>query len=103
MTFEQCQAALAEIRGQQKTAHPVIQVTCSGSTLRGRLVRTDTDRTTSPDQQSPFGMLVLEQPGLILGPLSFIQIANIPTDGLKNAQASEVSKANQPILSGSRS
>ena len=44
MTFEQCQAILTEIRLRQGTDHPLVQVTCSGAVLRGRLSRADTDR-----------------------------------------------------------
>lgn len=82
MTFEQCKAVLSEIRRRQGTNHPLVQVTCSGTVVRGRLTRTDTDRALGSNPQSPFGLLVLEQPGLLAGPLSFVQIANIPEDGL---------------------
>ena len=82
MTFEQCKTTLSEIRHRQGTIHPLVQVNCSGSVVRGRLTRTDTDRPHSSNPQSPFGLLVLEQPGLLPGPLTFVQIASIPDDGL---------------------
>ena len=82
MTFEQCQAILSDIRSHQGTDHPMVQVTCSGSVVRGRLTRTDTDRPHHSNHQSPYGLLVLEQPGLFPGPLTFVQIANIPDAGL---------------------
>jgi hypothetical protein len=61
----------------------MLQVTCSGTIVRGRLTRTDTDRPHQSTHQSPYGLLVLEQPGLFPGPLTFVQIANIPEDGLR--------------------
>ncbi|QEH33444.1 hypothetical protein OJF2_19460 [Aquisphaera giovannonii] len=82
MTFEQCQAVLSEIRQHQGTDHPLVQVTCSGAILRGRVLRSDSDRPARPNQDSPFGLLVLQQPGLFPGPLNFIQIASIPSGGL---------------------
>jgi hypothetical protein len=87
MTFEQCQEVLAEIRSRQGTDHPLVQVTSSGSIVRGRLRRTDTDRPPRPNTHSPYGLLVLEQPGLFPGPLTFVQIANIPADGLRDARS----------------
>ena len=82
MTFEQCEAVLAEIRKRQGTDHPLVQVTCSGAVLRGRVTRTDSDRPTRSRQQSPYGLLVLEQPGLVPGPFTFVQIASIPENGV---------------------
>lgn len=84
MTFEQCQAILTQIRRRQGTDHPLVQVTCAGSVVRGRLARTDTDRPPRCDHPSPYGLLVLEQPGLVPGPLTFIQIANIPENGIED-------------------
>jgi hypothetical protein len=83
MTFEQCKTALSEIRSRQGTDHPLVQITCSGSIVCGRLTRTDTDRPPHANQSSPYGLLVLEQPGLVPGPLTFVQIASIPENGLK--------------------
>jgi hypothetical protein len=89
MTFEQCQALLSEIRRRQGTDHPLVQVTSSGSIVRGRLTRTDTDRQPRSNIRSPFGLLVIEQPGLVPGPMTFVQIANIPDDGLQEYHARE--------------
>ncbi len=83
MTFEQCKTALSEIRRRQGTDHPHVRITCSDSVVRGRLTRTDTDRPPRSNQSSPYGLLVLEQPGLVPGPLTFVQIATIPENGLK--------------------
>jgi len=90
MTVEQCQAILAEIRRRQGTDHPLVQVTSSGSIVRGRLQRADTDRPPRPNTRSPYGLLVLEQPGLFPGPLTFVQIANIPDNGLRDAVSHKV-------------
>jgi hypothetical protein len=82
MTFEQCENVLAEIRKRQGTDHPLVEVNCSGAVLRGRLSRTDSDRSPRSGRQSPYGLLVLEQPGLVPGPLTFVQIASIPENGV---------------------
>jgi hypothetical protein len=100
MTFEQCQAALSEIRRRQGTDHPLVQVTCSGSIVRGRLARTDTDRPPRPNRRSPFGLLVVEQPGLVPGPATFVQIANIPDDGLRDYQPRDPAAARVLVSAG---
>jgi hypothetical protein len=102
MTFEKCQAVLAEIRHRQGTDHPLVQVTCSGSTVRGRLTRTDTDRPLRPNSRSPFGLLVLEQPGLVPGPSTFVQIANIPEGGLRDYQPRESITTTARVLVSAR-
>ena len=89
MTFEQCENVLAEIRRRQGTDHPLVQVTCSGAVLRGRLSRTDPDRPPCSRQQSPYGLLVLEQLGLVPGPLTFVQIASIPENGVADLSVHE--------------
>ena len=98
MTFEQCKTALSEIRHRQGTDHPLVQITCSGSVVRGRLTRTDTDRPPRSNQKSPYGLLVLEQPGLVPGPLTFVQIANIPEGGLQEDSAREEPQDKAPEL-----
>jgi hypothetical protein len=100
MTFEQCRLILSEIRRRQGTEHPLLQVSCSGAIVRGRLTRTDTDRLSLSCQHSPYGLLVLENPGLLAGPLTFVQIANIPDDGLKEFLLHEETKANEQVLVG---
>ena len=100
MTFEQCKATLSEIRHRQGTDHPLVQIIYAGSVVRGRLTRTDTDRPPRPNQQSPFGLLVLEQPGLVPGPLAFIQIASIPDGGLTEDPAREVSRLKDTQFAG---
>jgi len=100
MTFEQCKMTLSEIRHRQGTDYPLVRITCSGSVVRGRLTRTDTDRPPRSNQKSPYGLLVLEQPGLVPGPLTFMQIASIPEDGLKEDAAREESKIKDAELVG---
>src|SRR5271166_3011994 len=77
MTFEQCKTTLSEIRHCQGTDHP-----------------------PRSNQSSPYGLLVLEQPGLVPGPLRFVQIANIPEDGLTEDAAREESKVKVTQLVG---
>ncbi len=104
MTFEQCKTTLSEIRRHQGTEHPLLQITCSGSVVRGRLTRTDTDRPQRTEHGSPYGLLVLEQLGLVPGPLTFVQIASIPEDGLKEDSTREEPKVKvtQKIGAGRR-
>jgi hypothetical protein len=102
MTFEQCQAILTQIRRRQGTDHPLVQVNCAGTVVHGRLTRTDTDRPPRPESKSPYGLLVLEQPGLVPGPLTFIQIASIPDDGLRDDAPKPGAHAAVPKLAGVR-
>jgi len=82
MTYEQCQAILAEIRRRQGTERPMVQVTCGASVLCGRVSYSASGLAGRRNPNSPYGVLVLEQMGLSRGPASFVQIANIPDDGL---------------------
>lgn len=100
MTFEQCQAILTEIRRRQGTDHPLVQVTSSDSIVRGRLRSADSDRPHPATCRSPYGLLVLEQPGLVPGPLTLVQIASIPDDGLRDAKAQQ--PAAEKVLAGAR-
>ena len=100
MTFEQCQAVLTEIRHRQGTDHPLVQITCSGAVLCGRLSRADTDRPPRSNHQSPYGLLVLEQPGLFPGPMTFVQIASIPQDGIVELSLCEETHAKDNALVG---
>ncbi len=100
MTFEQCKTTLSEIRHHQGTEYPLVQIACSGTVVRGRLTRTDTDRPPRSNRKSPYGLLVLEQPGLVPGPLTLVQIASIPEDGLKEDAAREESKVKVTKLVG---
>ncbi len=84
MTCEQCQAILDEIRRRQGTDRPLIRVMAGRLLVRGRVVRNSWGRR---NPASPFGLLVVEQPGLAPVPASFIQIASIPDDGLSGLDA----------------
>ncbi len=82
MTFEHCQRVLVSIRRQQGTRCPMVRVDYAGTTIRGRLARSDSDPEFRQGKSSPYGILVLENPGLTRGPETILQIANIPDDGL---------------------
>jgi hypothetical protein len=82
MTYEQCQAILDDIRRRQGTERPMVQVTCGASVLRGRVNYSASGLAGRRNPNSPYGVLVLEQMGLTRGPASFVQIANIPENGL---------------------
>lgn len=82
MTFDECQAALTSIRTQQGTTRPLVRVDYAGTVFRGRLARTDCDPGTLHDARSPYGILVLENPGLGRHPETILQIADIPKGGL---------------------
>ena len=79
MTYDQCQAVLDEIRRRQGTDRPLVRVVIGGNVVRGRIVRGLPGRR---NPKSPYAVLVVEHPGLTPGPASFVQIANIPEDGL---------------------
>ncbi len=81
MTFEQCHSVLAAIRAKQGTRTPMLRVVYAGTVVQGRLSRTDTDLRR--ESNSPYGIMVLESPGLHRGPEMILQIDNIPEDGLK--------------------
>jgi hypothetical protein len=82
MTYEQCQAILDEIRRRQGTERPLVQVTCGASVLRGRVRIPANGRAGRRNPKSPYGVLELEEIGLSARPSSFVQVANIPDDGL---------------------
>jgi hypothetical protein len=83
MTYDQCQAALDEIRRRQGTDRPLVRVMAGGIVVRGRVVRGLPGRR---NPKSPYAVLVVEQPGLTSGPASLVQIANIPEDGLRGIE-----------------
>jgi hypothetical protein len=83
MTYDQCQAVLEEIRRRQGTDRPLVRVVAGGIVVRGRVVRGLPGRR---NPKSPYGVLVVEQPGLASVPASFVQIANIPEDGLSGIE-----------------
>jgi hypothetical protein len=88
MTYEQCQAILAELRRRQGTERPFVQVNCGKSVVRGRVNYSASGLAGRRNPNSPYGVLVLEQMGLARTPSSFVQIASIPDDGLEGIEAS---------------
>lgn len=84
MTYDRCQAILEELRRRQGTDRPMIRVVAGTLVVRGRVMRDPWGRR---NPASPFGVLVIEQPGLTPGPASFVQIASIPDDGLSGADS----------------
>jgi hypothetical protein len=87
MTFEQCHANLMAIRRKQGTRCPVVKVAYNGIIYQGRLTRTDSDPEFRRASNSPFGVLVLENPGLAREPETILQIASIPVDGIADLSA----------------
>jgi hypothetical protein len=85
MTYDQCQAVLEEIRRRQGTDRPLVRVITGGRIVRGRVVR---GLPGHRHPKSPYAVLVVEPPGLTLGPASFVQIAHIPEDGLSGIESS---------------
>jgi hypothetical protein len=86
MTYEQCQSILDDIRRHQGTEGPMVQVTCGASVLRGRVNYSASGLAGRRNPNSPYGVLVLEEMGLARRPTSFVQIANIPEDGLSGLE-----------------
>jgi hypothetical protein len=85
MTYDQCQAVLDEIRRRQGTDRPLVRVVAAGNIVRGRVMRGFAGRH---NPKSPFGVLVVEPPGLAPVPASFVQIAQIPDGGLSGIESS---------------
>ncbi len=83
MTFEQFHAILAEIRRKQGTKCPLVRIDYGGMVVRGRLARSDSDPENRRDVNSPYGVIVLESPGLCRAPETILQIANIPENGVQ--------------------
>ncbi len=85
MTFEECKHAIQAIRERQGTARPMIRVDFGGSTYRGRLARVDSDRARENTGNPPFGLLVLDDPGLGRGPQTILQIDSIAPDAISDS------------------
>ncbi len=83
MTLAQCQAVLDEIRRRQGTDRPFVQVVVGATIVRGRVALGASGRS---NPNSPYAVLVLEQPGLTRLPASFVQIASIPDGGLSGIE-----------------
>ena len=76
MTFDECRREIESIRTKQGTRRPLIRVDYGGSCYRGRLARADSDGAARY-ASSPFGVLVIEDPGLARAPETILQIASI--------------------------
>ena len=81
MTFDECQKAMLAIRRKQGTRCPIIRVDYGGSIFQGRVRRCDSDPEHRP-AATPYGVLVLEDPGLGRGPETVLQIASIAKGGI---------------------
>ena len=84
MTFDECQKDLDSIRRRQGTSRPVIRVDFGGSCYRGLLARADSDPENRPRVGSPFGVLVLEDPGLARSAQTILQIASIAPGAIRD-------------------
>src|SRR4051794_14688409 len=84
MTFQSCQSALVAIRREQGTRCPLLRVDFGGWVFKGRLKRADSDPEYRRENHSPYGLIVLEDLGLVRGPETLLQIADIPDDGIKS-------------------
>ena len=87
MTMDECQTRLNELRRRQGTPRPMVRVDYAGTVYTGRLSRTDSDLESRPPAGSPFGLLVLEPPGLARCPETVLQIGSIPVGGIREAAA----------------
>ncbi len=82
MTFEQCHEFLQSIRSKQGTDRPLVRIELGKTTVQGRVARSDSDPGRRRPSASPFGVLVLESPGLVRTPETIVQIADIPDGGM---------------------
>ncbi|MDX2037084.1 MAG: hypothetical protein SFX72_10565 [Isosphaeraceae bacterium] len=82
MTFEQCDAALNAIRKLQKTEHPRVRVDLGRDAFSGRVAHTDSDPDRRRTIHGPYGVIVLEGLGLSRFPQTYLQIADIPENGI---------------------
>jgi hypothetical protein len=82
MTVEKCQTVLEQIRQSQGTDRPLVRVTTGKSVVLGRITSAAIPSPERRNPESPYALLKLEQIGLARAPISFVQIANIPDDGI---------------------
>jgi hypothetical protein len=87
MTFEKCHSTLASIRRRQGTRSPLVRVDYGGVVYQGRVARSDSDPENNHVDSKPYGLLVLDQPGLVRAPEMVLQIASIPDGGLQSIEA----------------
>ncbi|MDG3003722.1 hypothetical protein [Paludisphaera mucosa] len=97
MTAEQFETVLEEIRRRQGTRHPLVQVATAGRTIRGRVGDLVVDRTQARHANTPYGIVTMEQPGLVPGPLMFVQVAEILEDGVRELPVRQPALASSGI------
>lgn len=86
MTLDECEASLSRIRSLQGTRFPLLRVRVGETRYEGRLIRSDSDHEHRPVRSSPYGLLVLTDPGLSRRPELLVQIADIPPDGIEGEE-----------------
>ena len=96
MTAEKFETVLDEIRLRQGTRNPVVQLATAGRTIRGRVGDFVVDRS-SRRPHSPFGIVSIEQPGLVPGPLLLVQVADILEDGVREVPARRAALAGSGV------
>ncbi len=84
MTFDECQRELDSLRSKQGTTRPLIRVDYGGTCYKGLLARSDSDSVVLAVVPSPFGVLVIEDPGLTHQPQTYLQIASIQPGGISD-------------------
>lgn len=84
MTFDECQRELDSLRAKQGTPRPFIRVDYAGTSYKGLLARSDSDPVMQAVAPSPFGVLVIEEPGLTHAPQTYLQIASIQPGGISD-------------------
>ena len=86
MTFDECQRSLEQIRQKQGTARPLVRVDYAGSIYKGCVAHADSDPGALHEPGSPFGVIVLEDPGLTRSPQTILQIATIPPGSIHDPE-----------------
>jgi hypothetical protein len=89
MTFDECQAVLDAIRRNQGTRTPLVSVHYGGTLFRGRVLRCDADPEHRDRVQRPYGLLVLQEPGLANRPDMMFQIADLVSGAIHAEQGDE--------------
>ncbi|AMV38918.1 hypothetical protein [Planctomyces sp. SH-PL62] len=82
MTAEQFETVLEAIRRRQGTRHPLVQIATADQTIRGRVGNFIADRSPRRSTNSPYGIVSIEPPGLVPGPLKLVQVVEILDDGV---------------------
>jgi hypothetical protein len=86
MTFDECLAVMTAIRRNQGTRSPLVRLDYGGSQFGGRVVRCDADPEHRERVHRPYGLLVLQDPGLANRPDMMFQIADLVSGAIRDAQ-----------------